>query len=90
MITMNEFAATTLNAPRVGRETPLQRLENEARTNRLTSAKASDTVNGHVVEVRLIEAMINRGTATGTCDRFNYYLDGERTAYGKVWDAVCK
>ena len=72
------------------RETPLQKLENEARQNRDTTARAEAILNGHLVGVRLIEAMINRGMATGTADRFNYYLDGKRTAYGKVWDAVCK
>jgi hypothetical protein len=88
MITINEFAAASLSRPRG--ETPLQKLENQARLLRNNGARASAEINGHLVEVRLLEAMINRGMATGTCDRFTYYLDGKRTAYGKVWDAVCK
>lgn len=72
------------------RETPLQKLENEARANRDNWGVAETEIKGRKVTVKLIEAMINRGMATGTCDRFNYYLDGKRTAYGKVWDAVCK
>lgn len=71
------------------RETPLQSLENEARKNRETTARAEREIKGRVVGVRLVESMINRGMATGMCDRFNYYLDGKRTAYGKVWDEVC-
>jgi hypothetical protein len=71
-------------------ETPLQKLENQARLLRANGARASAEINGFLVEVRLTEAMINRGMATGTCDRFNYYLDGKRTAYGKVWGAVRK
>lgn len=74
----------------MARETPLQKLENEARQNRDTTARAEANLNGRLVRVTLIEAMINRGMATGTCDRFNYYLDGKRTAYSTVWDAVCK
>lgn len=76
----------------MARETPLQKLENEARANQGAPAwgTAQATINGHVVKVVLIQAMINRGMATGTCDRFNYYLDGKRTAYRTVWDAVCK
>ena len=88
MTTINEFAAASLSR-RCG-ETPLQKLENQARLLRAHGARASAEVNGRLVEVRLLEAMINRGVATGTCDRFNYYLDGKRTAYATVWDAVCK
>lgn len=73
------------------RETPLQKLESEARANRETAwGVAEAEIKGRQVKVKLIEAMINRGWATGTCDRFNYYLDGKRTAYSKVWEAVCK
>lgn len=88
MTTINEFAAASLSRPRG--ETPLQKLENQARMLRNNGARASAQINGLLVEVRLTEAMINRGASTGTCDRFNYYLGGKRTAYGKVWDAVCK
>lgn len=87
MYTMNEFAAASLSRPR---ETLLQKLQNEARKDCPRYGRATAEFEGKIIEVRLMQAMINRGRATGTCERFTYYVDGTRTAFDKVYDMVRK
>jgi hypothetical protein len=74
-------------------ETPLQKIENECRQNSANGQgpeSAVHQINGHSVQVKMARAYTPGNTFSGNHVRFNYYLDGKRTSYGKVWDTVCK
>ena len=64
----------------------------ESAAKKAYAATGADRVesvfDGRVVMVKLVDSMINRGMATGTTLKANYYLDGKRTAFSKVVAAM--
>lgn len=74
------------------RETPLQKIEQECRHNSANGQgpdSAVHEIKGHAVQVRMSRAYTPGNSFSANHVRFNYYVDGKRTAYSKAWDLVC-
>ena len=51
-------------------------------------ARITATICGHEVTATIDRAMINRGMATGTADRWTWKLDGKRIALHNLIEIV--
>lgn len=68
----------------------LKTLEAEVRKLKADSswAVADGKIGENVVTVKVDRAMINRGMATGTSDRWTYRLEGKRISRANLLDIV--
>lgn len=75
----------------MARETPLQKIEQECRSNSMNGRGPESlvhSVSGHEVQVKMSRAYTPRNTFSSDHVRFSYYVDGRRVAYSKAWDMV--